>query len=312
LTIQLNAAGARRARLLISQGKVDKTSAWSFSVDDGNALLGDGGDNWGAYGAAHLAVDTDASEETKARFKYPVEKGGKVYRSGVIAAKQRAAQQGADAVETEAGKLLELIDGDQDDDDKNAARLPSLERRAGVRMDAPKEGKISGYAALFNRQADIGGWFREQIAPGAFAAAIGRDDVRALFNHDPNHVLGRNANGTLSLSEDDQGLRFEVTPPDTAWARDLMGSIERGDINQCSFAFTPEVQEWDESGETPVRTLRKVRLSDVSVVTYPAYDDTSCAVRSLGVWREAHPRLAPPHLVRARLKTARQDRLIRA
>lgn len=98
------------AKGLINSGKVEKTAAWSFSAADGNTLLGPKGDDWTAYANAHLAEDTSAPENTKARYKYPVIKGGKVYRSGVIAAKSRAAQQKDTSVETAAAGLLDLID----------------------------------------------------------------------------------------------------------------------------------------------------------------------------------------------------------
>jgi HK97 family phage prohead protease len=146
---------------------------------------------------------------------------------------------------------------------------------------------IVGYAAVFNSNADIAGYFVERIAPGAFSAAIGRDDVRALFNHDENLVLGRTVSGTLKLSEDATGLRYEISPPDTSWARDLVVSIERGDVSQSSFAFRATKEQWDETGDLPVRTILEAELFDVSPVTYPAYDDTEVGVRSLAAAREA-------------------------
>src|SRR5688572_2866304 len=106
-----------------------------------------------------------------------------------------------------------------------------------VREDGDKPNVLSGYAALFNTETVIGGMFREAVAPGAFRDAMGRDDVRALFNHDANIVLGRTGNGTVRLSEDAVGLRYEVDLPDTQAARDLMVSVRRGDISQSSFAF---------------------------------------------------------------------------
>lgn len=174
--------------------------------------------------------------------------------------------------------------------------MNNIERRFFVvnelRVDG-SDGKtpvIVGHAAVFNQlSGDLGG-FREQVAPGAFAEAIKSDDVRALFNHDPNFVLGRNKSGTLRLSEDAQGLAIEIDPPDTQWARDLMVTMRRGDVTQMSFGFnvTREGQKWDkaEDGSLPIRTLMKLRLFDVSPVTYPAYTQTDVALRSFQEYKE--------------------------
>lgn len=154
-----------------------------------------------------------------------------------------------------------------------------LEVRAA--QDAPA--KLIGYAAVFNRDTVIAGYFRERIAPGAFSAAIQEDDVRALFNHDPNFVLGRTTSGTLALSEDETGLLYEVDPPDTQIARDLMTSIKRGDVSQSSFGFQVVREEWrtpENRAELPTRTILEARLFDVSPVTYPAYEETTAEARA--------------------------------
>jgi uncharacterized protein len=141
--------------------------------------------------------------------------------------------------------------------------------------------KIEGYSAVFDQLSDDLGGFREKIAKGAFAKSITEDDVRALFNHDSNYVLGRNKNGTLKLVEDDHGLKVEIEPPDTQFANDLLKQIERGDINQMSFGFVTRADEWDDKDkEIPIRTLRDVELWDVSPVTFPAYPQTSVSVKS--------------------------------
>jgi HK97 family phage prohead protease len=154
-----------------------------------------------------------------------------------------------------------------------------IELRAA--KDSPT--RLVGYAAVFNTEATIAGYFREQIAPGAFATAIEEDDVRALFNHDPNYVLGRTIAGTLDLMEDDRGLQYDVLPPDTQWARDLMVSVGRGDVNQSSFGFMVTREEWTKPKDTtelPLRTILEARLFDVSPVTYPAYEETTAEARS--------------------------------
>ena len=151
-----------------------------------------------------------------------------------------------------------------------------------------KKTRIVGHAAVFNVLGD-GGWFREKIAPGAFMDSIQADDVRALFNHDANHVLGRNRAGTLRMKEDERGLSIEIDPPDTQVARDLIVSLERGDISQMSFGFQTISDMWErdpDGKELDVRTLVKVQLWDVSPVTFPFYKETDVAVRSHEAWKK--------------------------
>lgn len=158
------------------------------------------------------------------------------------------------------------------------------EIRGGVAAEIRADGeevRVAGYAAVFNQQTDIGGYFREVIAPGAFDDAIGRDDVVFLVNHE-GLPLARTRSGTLRLTQDDKGLRMEtVLDAEDPDVKSIVPKMKRGDLDKMSFAFWPEVQEWDESGDIPVRTIRKARLFDVSIVTTPAYDGTSIALRSL-------------------------------
>lgn len=143
---------------------------------------------------------------------------------------------------------------------------------------------IEGHAAVFDSWSEtLGGIFpfKEKVRKGAFAESIGRDDIRALFNHDPNYVLGRNRAGTLELVEDDVGLRVRITPPDTSWARDITMSIRRGDISQMSIGFVVEDDEWSSKDGIDTRELKKVRLFDVSPVTFPAYTATDVGVRAM-------------------------------
>jgi uncharacterized protein len=145
--------------------------------------------------------------------------------------------------------------------------------------ESGKSTKIVGYASLFNVWADIGGMFKERVKPGAFTKTIKEADVRALWNHNPDYVLGRNKSGTLRLWEDEKGLGYEVEPPNTAWARDLIESIRRGDINQSSYGFM--VNKQDINYENNERTIIDVALFDVSPVTYPAFPTTTAQVRSM-------------------------------
>ena len=144
-----------------------------------------------------------------------------------------------------------------------------------------KPSKICGHAANFNSLSQDLGYFKEQIAPGAFRKSLLNADVRALWNHDANIVLGRNKSGTLTLLEDSQGLYFEIDAPDTQLVRDMViGPITRGDVSQCSFGFYTVADHWEEIDGQVIRTLLEVELLDVSPVTYPAYNSTDVAMRS--------------------------------
>lgn len=169
-----------------------------------------------------------------------------------------------------------------------------LERRATTNppeLRAGDAGKVArGYAALFNARTDIGGYFTESIAPGAFTETLRTSDVRALINHDSGRVIGRSAAGTLRLKEDDKGLAVEIDLPDTSDGRDLAIQLDRGDISGMSFGFRVTHDEWDETGKIPARTIHKVELFEVSAVAFPAYDDTSIALRSLDDARKEQKR----------------------
>ncbi len=147
---------------------------------------------------------------------------------------------------------------------------------------------IKGHAAVFDSLSENLGGFREQIKKGAFDDVM-MDDVRALFNHDSNLILGRSKSGTLRLGQDDAGLSYEVDIPDTQVGRDLTVSMGRGDIDQSSFAFVVEEDDWQEDEEGRViRTILKVkRLYDVSPVTYPAYPDAKVGLRGLEEFRKS-------------------------
>lgn len=179
-----------------------------------------------------------------------------------------------------------LRDGDMEPPDLRESGV-EIERRSfpGQVRVIELNGKrsISGYAAMFGHESEDLGGFREVIEPGAFAESIQHDDVRALFNHDPCVVLGRTPK-TLQLREDETGLFYEIDPPDTQAARDLLVSLQRGDISQSSFGFTvisQQVENPNEQRNYILRRVKKVRLFDVSPVTFPAYPTTSAEVRAL-------------------------------
>lgn len=168
---------------------------------------------------------------------------------------------------------------------------------------------IVGYASVFNRESENLGGFVEVIEPGAFRDAMLTSDVRALFNHDENFVLGRTKSRTLSMTEDELGLRVVINPPDTSYAADLMKLMARGDINQMSFSFSidKDGQQWteDKNRKLYVRKIMNVkRLFDVSIVTYPAYPDTTAALSELRSLTESTTKNPVTGLRLAKLKQA--------
>jgi len=182
--------------------------------------------------------------------------------------------------------------GEKPADDEHELRMMdacelSIKERAGE-GDEPARKHLVGYAAMFNKRTTIYPGFDEVIAPGAFGKSLdAKDDVRALFNHNPDHVLGRLAADTLTLEEDTRGLKYDITLPDTQFANDLHVLISRGDITGSSFAFRCIVDEKDESNpKVLLRTLKEVQLFDVSPVTYPAYKQTKVSARMTETLRE--------------------------
>ncbi|WP_312729728.1 HK97 family phage prohead protease [Enterococcus sp.] len=137
---------------------------------------------------------------------------------------------------------------------------------------------VTGYAAVFNSRTLLWEGLEEVISPGAFSRALSSSDVRCLFDHDWSKVLGRTKSGTLRLEEDDRGLKFEVELPNTTVANDLIESMKRGDINQCSFGFIPTEETWDYNTDPVLRTVNEVELFEVSIVSLPAYQDTEAAL----------------------------------
>ena len=142
--------------------------------------------------------------------------------------------------------------------------------------------KIRGYAALFDsKSVPIWRGYREIIKRGAFKKTIKDGDIRALVNHDTNMVLGRSTAGTLSLEEDEKGLYVEIIPPETTFANDLLVSIERGDVNQFSFGFDIIKDTEIETDKEILHELREVKLYEISIVPFPAYEDTKAEFRNL-------------------------------
>lgn len=163
----------------------------------------------------------------------------------------------------------------------------SLGEIRAAEPESTESRKVVGYAAKFDTRSEYMGFY-EVIKPGAFTDALKSSDVRALFNHDPNLILARTSSGTLKLTQDKIGLRYEFEVPNTSYGNDFLEAVKRGDVSQSSFAFTLQrdgakwIQEEVEGVVIDVREIYNIkRVYDVSPVTYPAYTDTTIAARDL-------------------------------
>jgi HK97 family phage prohead protease len=167
---------------------------------------------------------------------------------------------------------------------RDVKQIRSMQTDLKTRAEQNGEMYIEGYFAVYNQETELWPGAYEEIAPGAFDDTLS-NDIRALVNHDPNYVLGRNKAGTLELKSDSRGLwgRIKINPNDTD-AVNLYERVKRGDIDQCSFGFNilDEEIEWREDGTVKWR-LKKIDLHEVSVVTFPAYEQTGVQARKAEV-----------------------------
>ncbi|MEY9098241.1 HK97 family phage prohead protease [Sinorhizobium fredii] len=166
----------------------------------------------------------------------------------------------------------------------------TLETRTATEIRAEGR-KLVGYAATFGVETRILD-FHETIAPGAFAASLrSNPDILALVDHDAGKVLARTRSGSLRLSEDAHGLKFEIALPETSLGRDILAMATRGDLGGMSFGFT--VPEGGDEWRGDKRTLRNVVLHEISVVqSWPAYGGTSVQARSRQQRTDADRRIA--------------------
>ena len=165
------------------------------------------------------------------------------------------------------------------ENDRTMRQMCSIASDFRTREDG-EEKRIEGYFAVFNSNYQIWNDWSESVAPGAFSDTLG-DDIRCLIDHETMYVLGRNKAGTLELREDSHGLWGSVliNPNDSA-AMDLYARVQRGDVNQCSFGFDILDEETEYRDDGSVHwTIKKVKLYEVSCVTFPAYAETSIQAR---------------------------------
>jgi HK97 family phage prohead protease len=168
--------------------------------------------------------------------------------------------------------------------------MTGFEIRSGGNLRAVSPGKLAGYAAVYGSLSQDLGGFVECILPGAFTRTLSTpDNIRALYEHDQQRMLGRVGSGTLKLEENSKGLYFELSLPDTTYARDLGILVERGDIAGCSFGFqVPNGGDaWELRDGTLTRDLINVNLHEITITGNPAYLDTSVAKRSMESWHQS-------------------------
>lgn len=169
----------------------------------------------------------------------------------------------------------------------------SLEIRfvsGNLRADSTKS-KLAGFAILYDSPSQDLGGFVEQVKPGALKRSLSNpDNIKAYVEHDPHKLLARVGSGTLELREQDKGIYFELSLPDVSYARDLGVLVERGDIGGVSFGFrvNPGGEVWEMRGGQLMRDLTDISLHEISIVSDPAYTDTTVAIRSKQEWESTH------------------------
>jgi len=243
------------------------------------------------YAKMYGWVDPEGDKSTKSAYKFPhhmVSDNGTPGAANVKACISvigvlNGARGGAKIPDKDVKGVYNHAASHLKDADIDPPELKSLDNngveirthKAEVRKEGEEKPQIKGRAIVYESMSpDLCG-FKEIIHKGAVGDLIEKNDIFALKNHDENLILGRNISGTLKLVETDEGLDFVVDPPDTTYANDLLVSMERKDIDKCSFAFRVADETWEKIDGEPVRHItRFAELYDVSVVTYPAFPQT--------------------------------------
>jgi HK97 family phage major capsid protein/HK97 family phage prohead protease len=289
MAMTLNSSGAAFARARIAAGDYDASAAWSFSAADGDAMLGANGDNWANYDRWHLGHDMTQPAATKARFGYPVGKGGKVYRSALTAIPQRAAAQGATDIEDDAGKLLALIDAKEGGKSAPVTRAYSI-----LEIKAINEDKriIEGIASTVttDRMDDI-------VEP---RGAIFNLPIPFLWQHDSDCPVGQVIAAKVSDTQISVTCQFaQVDAPaslqddlDRAWSM-----VKSGLVRGLSIGFNP-IETAQIEGSWGRRYL-KWELLELSAVTIPANAEaTITTIRSIATGERAALGPKPLRIIR--------------
>jgi HK97 family phage prohead protease len=288
-------AAARRGLEYYREGKggdglVDRTIREARAMAEGNVTA----DKWvriRAWIARHL-VDLDAPDANPNSENYP--------SAGVVAhllwgsgPSKTSARRALNYAEGVVARLEEENRASISQESEQMAKIEKRTNEVQFELRAVENGDgmtFTGYAAVFNSPSEPLP-FIERIAPGAFKRSLkARNDIKLLWNHDTGSVLGSTRAGTLKLEEDNYGLRVTATLPETTLGKDVRTLVQRGDVNAMSFGFSVPANgdSWNTDGTE--RTLRSVRIHEVSIVAFPAYQQTAgtATVRSFdGVAKRA-------------------------
>ena len=262
-------------------GLLPRTVREARAMAEGNMTA----DKWvrlRAFLARHM-VDFDAPAAKTDSDDYP--------SPGVVAialwgggGTRRSAQRALTYAEGVVARLEEENEGRTEGETLSKLETREFEHGLELREDGDQM-TLTGYAALFNSRSENLGGFTEVIAPGAFTRSLkSRNDIKLLWNHDTGAVMGSTRAGTLTLTQDDRGLHVEASLPNTTHGRDAKELIRRGDVSGFSFGFTIPGRGGDEwNGEGTERTLKSVRLHEVSLVAFPAYPATNGTAQVRGL-----------------------------
>lgn len=279
-------ASARRGLQWVEEGKagdglLPRTIREARAMAEGNVTA----DKWvrlRAFLARHM-VDFDAPAANPSSEDYP--------SPGVVAVAlwggggtKRSAQRALAYAEGIVARLEEENEGRTKGDSLSKLETREFEIALELREEGD-EMTLTGYAALFNSRSENLGGFTEVIAPGAFSRSLkSRNDIKLLWNHDTSAVLGSTRSGTLKLEEDARGLKVTASLPNTTHGRDARELVKRGDVTGFSFGFTIPGRGGDEwNAEGTERTLKSVRLHEVSLTPFPAYTATNGTAQMRGL-----------------------------
>ncbi len=286
MPIQLNNKGKSNAAGRIRAGEISKV-AWSFSASDGNKLLGGkDGDNWAEYGRWHLAEDTSAEKKTKARFKYPFGKNGRVYLSALRAIRSRSAQAGAASIFRAAGELLDMAK----EKVENTTAKDVLEYRSfGELRSVTEEGIIEAYLTKWNTVDEYRSTFKEGSFKNTFQERGTK--IKLIWNHEA--LIGH----VIECREDQIGpfVKGQINM-ETRAGQDAHAHCKAGDVSAFSFGFNTIKDKWIEG----IRHVSEVRCMECGPSIFPANEKAEIiSVRTgadgkLEIPEGIHPNDIPP------------------